>query len=94
MTEQVVTDLMREMLLTALMIAAPVLVTALGVGLLISILQAITQIQEFTLTFIPKILAIVVMLLLLAPWLLRILVGYGVRTFTSLNQYLDIGVRL
>ncbi len=93
MTSEVVIDVTRGMLLTTLTVAAPVLLTALIVGLFVSILQAITQIHEMTLTFIPKILAIVGMVLLLAPWILQMLVGYAVRTFQSMNTYLDVGIR-
>ena len=81
------------MLLTTLTVAAPVLLTALIVGLFVSILQAITQIHEMTLTFIPKILAIVGMVLLLAPWILQVLVAYAVRTFESMNTYIDGGIQ-
>ena len=81
------------MLLTTLLLASPVLLTALGVGLFVSILQAITQIHEMTLTFIPKILAIVGVVLILAPWILQTLVNYAVHTFQSINTYLDVGIR-
>lgn len=75
-----------------MLVSAPVLGTALVVGLLISILQAITQIHELTLTFIPKVLAITAVLLFLLPWVLQILVGYTVEVMTNMNRYLDIGV--
>ena len=94
MSLETVIDLTRQMLLTALLLAAPILVTALTVGLFVSILQAITQIHEMTLTFIPKILAIVVMVLVLAPWILQPLIGYAVRTFSTMNNYLDVGSQL
>ena len=93
MTTEMVVDITRGMLLTALLIASPVLVTALVVGLFVSILQAITQIHEMTLTFIPKILAIVGMVLLLAPWILHTLVQYAIKSFESMNSYLDVGIR-
>ena len=93
MTIEGVTEITRNMLLTALLVASPVLVTALLVGLFVSIMQAITQIHEMTLTFIPKILSIVTMLLVLIPWILQTLVTYAVRTLGSMNSYLELGIR-
>ncbi len=93
MTLEAVTEITRNMLLTALLVASPVLVTALLVGLFVSIMQAITQIHEMTLTFIPKILSIVTMLLVLIPWILQTLVTYAVRTLGSMNSYLELGIR-
>ena len=93
MTLEAVSEITRGMLLTALLVASPVLLTALVVGLFVSILQAITQIHEMTLTFIPKILSIVTMLLLLIPWILQTLVNYAERTFNGMNSFLDLGIR-
>lgn len=93
MTMEVVVQVTRDALFTAMLVAGPILVSALIVGLLVSILQAITQIHEMTLTFIPKILTITAVLLLLLPWLLQVLVTYTVHTFRSMNQFLDTGVR-
>lgn len=94
MSLELVTTIIREAFLTAMLVSAPVLGTALVVGLLISILQAITQIHELTLTFIPKVLAITAVLLFLLPWVLQILVQYTVNVMQTMNQYLDIGVGL
>ncbi|MAF11953.1 flagellar biosynthetic protein FliQ [Candidatus Poribacteria bacterium] len=93
MTLEAVSEITRGMLLTALLVASPVLLTALVVGLFVSILQAITQIHEMTLTFIPKILSIVTMLLVLIPWILQTLVNYAERTFSGMNSFLDLGIR-
>lgn len=62
-------DIAREALLTILMVSAPVMVVALAVGLIISLLQALTQIQEATLSFVPKILAIFASLLIFLPFM-------------------------
>ena len=59
-----------------LMIAAPPLLAGLAVGLLISIFQAVTQIQEFTLTFIPKIIAVFAATIIFLPWMLQVFLGY------------------
>jgi flagellar biosynthetic protein FliQ len=60
----------------ALLLAAPMLLVALGVGLLVSILQAVTQIQEQTLSFVPKLIAVAVAFLVGLPWMLQLLVKY------------------
>lgn len=68
----------------ALMIATPLLLAALAAGLLVSILQASTQINEMTLSFIPKILTLVVVVIACGPWMLTTLVDYMRGLFTSL----------
>ena len=67
-----------------LMISAPVLLTVLGVGLLVSIFQAATQINEQTLSFVPKIVAAVAVLAIAGPWMLTSLVEYLQRTLRSI----------
>lgn len=69
-------DLIRQALLLSLQVAGPMLLTALVVGVLVSLVQAITQLQEQTLTFIPKLLAISLVFLLTLPWAIATLVGY------------------
>ena len=71
-------------LYTLLMVAAPVLLTVLAVGLLVSIFQAATQIHEATLSFVPKIVAAVVVLAVAGPWMLTTLVEYLQRTLQSI----------
>ena len=73
---QFVIDAGREALGVALKLSVPLLAVGLLVGLSVSILQAVTQIQEQTLSFIPKILAVVGMLLVLMPWMLTVIVEY------------------
>jgi flagellar biosynthesis protein FliQ len=67
-----------------LMVAAPILLTVLVVGLLVSIFQAATQINEATLSFVPKILAAVLVLAMVGPWMLTTLVEYLQRTLMSI----------
>ena len=86
MSQNEVLYLAKEALGTALLIGGPVLGVSLLVGLLVSVFQAMTQIQEQTLSFIPKILAIVVVMLLLGPWMLNILTTYTVNLFTDLPR--------
>ena len=64
-------QLMSELLWDAMLISAPVLIATLAVGLIVSILQVITQIQDMSLTFIPKLVAAVVALIFFGPWMLR-----------------------
>ena len=77
-------QLINQAMITALMVAAPLLVTALVVGVLVSLVQALTQIQEQTLTFIPKLVAVAVVLLLCMPWMVRQLVQYVIGAFDLL----------
>ena len=67
-----------------LLVSAPVLLTILGVGLLVSIFQAATQINEQTLSFVPKIVAAVAVLAIAGPWMLSSLVEYLQRTLSSI----------
>lgn len=76
-----VVTLLRGAIFQVLMLAAPLLVTALVVGLVIAILQAATQIQEQTLTFVPKILAILLVLALLGGWMFTMLANYTENLF-------------
>jgi len=69
----------REALMLALLISAPLLVTALAVGVLVGLFQAATQINEMTLSFIPKVLAMAAVLIVAGPWMLRLLVEYTKR---------------
>ncbi len=71
MTPQMVVAIGREALMLTVMMAGPLLLFALVVGLVISIFQAITQIQEMTLTFVPKILAVALALLIFLPWMIN-----------------------
>jgi flagellar biosynthetic protein FliQ len=76
MSPEAVVTVGRHALEITLMLAAPLLLTALGVGLIVGIFQAATQINEMTLSFIPKLLAMAAMLALTGPWMLRTLVEY------------------
>ena len=75
----------RELFVTVL-VSAPLLLTALAVGLLVSIFQAATQINARTLSFIPKLLAMFAVLVLVGPWMLTTLVDYVQRLFASIPQ--------
>jgi flagellar biosynthetic protein FliQ len=79
-----VLEAVRQAMLVALLVAAPLLLCELVVGLFVSVIQAVTQIQEQTLTFVPKLLALGLVLMLVMPWILRILVTYIEQTLRSL----------
>jgi len=84
MSHALVVDLARNAIMLALLIAGPMLVVALLVGLTVSILQAVTQIQEQTLAFVPKLIGVSVIFLLALPWILQLLVKYTTELFRSL----------
>lgn len=88
MTQEFIMDIGRRALYTLLQLSAPVLIITLVVGLLVSIIQATTQIQEQTMTFIPKILAVIFTLIILGPWMLNIIVGYTTDLLSSLPQFI------
>lgn len=87
MRADVALQMMAELLWNGLLIAAPLLAVTLVVGLLISILQVVTQVQEASLTFIPKIISAVLVLVLCGPWMLKRLVGYASGLIASIPQY-------
>jgi len=84
MTPETVIDIGREALMLTLLISAPPLLAGLAVGLIISIFQAVTQIQEFTLTFIPKILAVFIATMIFLPWMLQVFLGYTTNLFIQI----------
>jgi flagellar biosynthesis protein FliQ len=88
MTIDLVKELSGEVFKTVLIVSAPVLLVSLAVGLTISLFQAVTQIQEFTLTFVPKILAVFVTLFLFFPWIARVLITYTTDLITKIPVYI------
>ena len=88
MTPEAALDMFRHALTTALLIASPMLGVGLVVGLIISIVQAVTQIHEMTLTFIPKMVGVVLALIIALPWMLRLILGYTRTLFENMNSYL------
>ncbi len=76
MTPETVTTIGQQALWVTMMIAAPMLVSALAVGLLIGMIQAATQINEMTLSFIPKLLVLVLSLVVAGPWMLSVIMNY------------------
>ena len=79
-------DLLKTMVLEALTIAAPILITAMVIGLVISLFQAVTTIHEQTLAFVPKALAVVGIVLLLLPWIVRTLMEFTTAVIMKMPQ--------
>ncbi len=86
MTEDVAIGIGSEAIKTVILLAGPMLVAALAIGLVVSVLQAITQINESTLTFIPKMVAVVVVLMVMGPWMLEVLSEYTVQILESAGE--------
>ena len=84
MTYTLVTDLARNAILVTALVASPLLLVALLVGLLVSVFQTVTQIQEQTLSFVPKLMAVGLTFLVALPWMLQLLVEYTAQLLRSL----------
>jgi flagellar biosynthesis protein FliQ len=84
MTPDTVVAVVRQALEVAMLTAGPLLLASLVTGLLISIFQAATQINEMTLTFIPKLVVMFLVLVILGPWMLGIIVDYVTRLYSSI----------
>jgi len=85
-TDLLVIKIMRESLMTVLIVSAPILGVGMFVGLIISIIQTTTSIQEQTLTFVPKIVAIFLTIILLGSWMIRVLVNYTNNIFMLIEK--------
>lgn len=86
MTDVQVINLLREALMTIMIVGAPILGISMIVGLIISIFQTTTSIQEQTLTFVPKMIAIFVIIILLAPWIIHTLVNFTQNLIISIEK--------
>ncbi|HWQ71495.1 MAG TPA: flagellar biosynthesis protein FliQ [Desulfitobacteriaceae bacterium] len=87
MSQNQVLYMAKEALATAILVGGPVLGVSLLIGLIVSIFQAMTQIQEQTLSFIPKILAVAAVMILLGPWMLSVLTNYTVNLLKQLATF-------
>jgi flagellar biosynthetic protein FliQ len=83
-TPESIMEIGQHALYVAMLVAAPLLLTALAVGLLVGVIQAATQINEMTLSFIPKLIAMALVALITGPWMLRLLVQYTHQLIESL----------
>jgi flagellar biosynthetic protein FliQ len=89
MNELIVIDIARQAIFLVLKVAAPMLLSSLVVGLIVSILQTVTSIQEQTLTFVPKLLAVLLILILAGSWILNSLRDYTVTLFSNFSYYIN-----
>jgi len=87
MTQELLMQLAQSSVYTILLVTAPALGIGLLVGLLVSVFQATTQIQEQTLAFIPKIVAVLATLIVVGPWMLRVLLDFSMGIFGNLNRF-------
>lgn len=88
MTKETVIYIAKEALSVALLVSAPALVLSMVVGVIISIFQATTQIQEQTLTFVPKIIAVMVSMVIFGPWMLNIITQFTYNLFSSIPNFI------
>jgi len=86
MTMESVVHLGQQAIFTSLIVGGPLLMAALVVGTAVSVLQAVTQVQEMTLVFVPKIIAVFLVAALAGGWLLQQTVNFGIETFQSIEQ--------
>jgi flagellar biosynthetic protein FliQ len=85
MNELVVINLAREALRTALYVAAPALIVSMVVGLTISIFQVVTSLQDQTVAFVPKVMAVMLVVVVSFPWMMRVMLGFTAKMFTDFN---------
>ncbi len=88
MTPEFVMDTGRRAMEVTLLLSAPMLLLGLVAGLIISIFQAVTQINEMTLTFIPKLIAIFLGIMLFLPWMLQVMTEYMTGIFVNIPNYI------
>lgn len=87
MTPEFITAFFMEALKTAILLASPMLLVGLLTGILVSIFQAATQINEMTLVFVPKMLGVALALLICFPWMLKLITGFTTHLFVNLPLY-------
>jgi flagellar biosynthetic protein FliQ len=86
MNELVILDLGRDALKAALYVAGPVLLVSMVVGLSVSLFQVVTSLQDQTVAFVPKVVAVMVVIVLSFPWMVRVLTQFAYRMFSEFNQ--------
>ena len=85
MNELIIVDLAREALRTAIYVAGPALIVSMIVGLSISVFQVVTSLQDQTVAFVPKVLAVMLVVVISFPWMMRLMVQFTTRMFTDFN---------
>ena len=87
MSQELVMKLAKDALQVTLMISGPLLLVSLVVGIVVSIFQVVTSIQDMTLSLVPRMLAVFVVFLLLLPWALHLLIGFSAQLFGNLGRF-------
>ena len=85
MNEAIIVDLARDALRTAIFVAGPALIVSMIVGLSISVFQVVTSLQDQTVAFVPKVLAVMMVVVISFPWMMRLLTQFATRMFTDFN---------
>ncbi len=88
MTPELVTGIFVNAIKTAILLAAPMLLSGLVVGLLVSLFQSVTQLNEMTMTFIPKMLVVALALLMFFPWMLQLMIDFVNNLFVNIPLYI------
>lgn len=89
MNDTIIIDIARQAVYLILKASAPMLLVSLVVGLIVSILQTVTSIQEQTLTFVPKLIAVFLVIILAGSWIINSLREYMVELFSNFSYYID-----
>ena len=87
MNEAVAIGLAREALWTSLMVGGPILGISLVIGVVVSLLQAVTQVNEMTLSYVPKLVGVFVGMLLFGPWMMETMLGFSAALFANMASY-------
>jgi flagellar biosynthetic protein FliQ len=85
MNELIIAQIGKDALRTALLVAGPALLVSLVVGLLISVFQVVTSLQDQTIAFVPKVIAVMVVVAISFPWMLQVMLAFTTRMFTEFN---------
>ncbi|MEN6467012.1 MAG: flagellar biosynthesis protein FliQ [Syntrophaceae bacterium] len=88
MSPDLVMGIAAETVRVTLLISAPLLIIGMVVGLVVSIFQAVTQIQEVTLVFVPKIIAVLLAMILVLPWMMNVMIAYTQNLFNNIPMYI------
>lgn len=87
MNEAVVMGLAKEALTVSLLVGAPILGVSLVIGIVVSVIQAVTQVNEMTLTFVPKLVGVFVAMILFGPWMMQTLLGFSAGLFANMGSF-------
>lgn len=90
MNENIVIDIARDAIFLIIKVASPILIISLSVGLIVSILQTVTSIQEQTLTFVPKLIAILLVVMLFGNWMITSVKEFMVELFSNFSYYISV----